>query len=98
MEFQEPFPKNFTVYSKSGCPNCLKVKNLLKEKFFICYEINCDDYIIEDKETFLSFIENKAGKMEKMFPMVFYDAKFIGGYQETIDFINKLQLSFEDIF
>jgi glutaredoxin len=98
MEFSEPFPKDFTIYSKSGCPNCSNVKKLIKEKFFPFQEINCDDYLIENKEEFLSFIENKIGKSYRIFPIVFYNQKFVGGYTETIDFINKLLLSFEELF
>lgn len=98
MEFQQPFEKDFTIYSKSGCINCTSVKKLLKEKFFAFEEINCDEYLIEEKENFLSFIENTIGKSYKTFPMVFYNGKFIGGYAETIDLIDKLLLSFEEIF
>jgi glutaredoxin len=48
MEIEEPLKTGFTVYSKSGCPNCTKVKKLLIEKKLFFVEINCDDYIIED--------------------------------------------------
>ncbi len=98
MEFQEPFKKDFTIYSKSGCINCTSVKKLLKEKFFIFNEINCDEYLIEEKEKFLLFIENKIGKSHKTFPIIFYNDNFIGGYNETIEFTNKLLLSFEEFF
>ena len=92
---QSPSNKGFTVYSKSGCPNCKLVKKLIKEKNFFLDEIDCDDYLIENKELFLQFIESYSGKKNNMFPMVFYDEKYIGGYTETIDFIDKLLLSFE---
>ena len=37
MEIEEPLKTGFTVYSKSGCPNCTKVKKLLTEKrVFFC--------------------------------------------------------------
>ena len=32
MEPTPPSCKGFTVYSKSGCPNCRNVKNLLKKE------------------------------------------------------------------
>jgi glutaredoxin len=98
MEFISPDTKGFTVYSKSGCINCIKVKNLIKDKFFLITEIDCNEYILEDKEAFLSFIEELAKKSHKTFPMVFYEGKFIGGLSETIDQIDKLLLSFEEIF
>ena len=98
MEFEEPQQKNFTIYSKSGCINCNSVKKLLKEKYFLFHEINCDEYLIEDKNNFLSFIENKVGKPYKTFPMLFYNGNFIGGYTDTIDYIDKILLSFEENF
>jgi glutaredoxin len=97
MEFQDPSQKDFTIYSKSGCPNCTKVKKIIKEKFFIFHEINCDNYLIEEREKFISFIENKTGQKFNTFPLVFYDGEVIGGYNETIDFIDKILL-FDEIF
>lgn len=98
MEIIEPNKSGFTIYSKSGCPNCISVKKLIKENKFFITEINCDEYILEDKEEFLKFIEKVAETSYKTFPMVFYDGKFIGGLTHTTEFINKLLLSFEDKF
>jgi glutaredoxin len=98
MEFEKPNETGFTVYSKSGCPNCLKVKALLKEKNLVFNVIDCDEYLIEDKENFLLFIECIIKKSCIAFPMVFNDAVFIGGFNETKDFIDKILLSFEENF
>ena len=96
MEFEEPIKSGFTIYSKSGCINCSKVKSLLKEKKIFFSVIDCDEYIIENKEDFLLFIKDKANREYKMFPMVFYDGSFIGGYTETQEYTDKLLLSFEE--
>jgi glutaredoxin len=98
MEITKPNKEGFTIYSKSGCPNCMTVKKLIKEKLFFLTEINCDEYIFEDKDEFLKFIENIAETSYKTFPMVFYEGKFIGGLSRTTEHINKLLLSFEDKF
>lgn len=98
MEIDKPIEKGFTIYSKSGCPNCLKVKAYLKQKNLILTVINCDEYIIEDREFFLSFIKELAGKEVKMFPIIFYDGQFVGGFNETVIFSDKLLLSFEENF
>ena len=95
MEFVEPNMIGFTIYSKSGCQNCTKVKKLLAEKKVFFIDIDCDDYIIEDKEKFLFFIKERANKEYKTFPMVFNDGNFIGGFTETQDYFNKL-LSFDE--
>jgi len=98
MEFPVPSEKGFTVYSKSGCINCTSVKSLLQQKFFTYIEINCDEYILENKEGFLKFIEEKAETSYKTFPMVFYNNKFVGGLAHTKEFVDKSLLSFEDNF
>lgn len=90
MNFEEPSKIGFTIYTKSGCPNCTKTKNVFKEKHFSYMAIDCDDYLIEEKEKFLAFIKSKIHHDYKMFPMIFYDGVFIGGYKETQDYIEKL--------
>jgi glutaredoxin len=97
MEFKEPCQKGFTIYSKSGCTNCTKIKTILKERNLIFNIIDCDDYIIEDKEQFFLFIKEKTRVDCRIFPIVFNDNQFIGGFTETKNYIDKNFLSFEDI-
>jgi glutaredoxin-related protein len=95
MMFELPSEQKFTIYSKSGCINCRKVKDLLK-KNNIEYEIvDCDDYLLEDKENFLLFIQSYSVSNWKSFPMVFHDGKFIGGYDETVKYLDKITTSFD---
>ena len=96
IDFEKPNVSGFTVYSKSGCPNCVKIKKFLDEKTLNFKIVDCDEYVIEDKERFLIFINTLAEKNVKLFPMIFHDGKFIGGYNETIDFIDKMFVSFEE--
>lgn len=96
MEFEKPSDANFTVYSKSGCPNCSSVKKLLKDKNLLFNVIDCDEYIIEDKVNFLLFIKEQSKREIKQFPIIFHEGNIIGGYSETKEYINKLFLSFEE--
>ena len=91
MEFIEPEKGKFTVYSKSGCSNCLKVKNLLKTNFLAFIVIDCDEYLLDKRDEFLNFIQNKTGKEFKTFPIVFDNGKFIGGFTETVKYVTELQ-------
>ena len=93
-KYIEPLNVGFTIYTKSGCIMCSKVKNLLTEKFLFFEVVDCDEYLLEDKEDFLSFMEKKIGSPYKQFPMVFSDGVFIGGYKETSDALPKLLLDF----
>ena len=98
MEFKKPLKSGFTIYSKSGCHNCLKAKTFLHNKSLILKVVNCDEYIIEDKESFLSFITSLTNKEVRVFPIIFYDGKFVGGYNETVKFVDDLLLSFDANF
>ena len=95
MNIEKPEETGFTIYSKSGCPNCTRIKKILTEKKQTFNEINCDEYLIEDKEFFLSFIKNLAQKESKVFPMIFNSGIFIGSFNETQEFLDK-QLSFDE--
>jgi glutaredoxin len=98
MDIPEPSNKQFTIYSKSGCPNCIKVKRLLQEKQINFTVVDCDEFILEDKDAFLKFIQNLANKEYKTFPMVFDDNnQFIGGFVETHEYIDTF-LTFNETF
>jgi glutaredoxin len=96
MDFKEPLKTGFTIYSKSGCINCNKVKLLLELKNIVFDVIDCDEYILEKREIFLLFIKEISGKEIATFPIVFYDEKYIGGYSETFKFVTKQIVSFEE--
>lgn len=101
MDFPYPDKSKITVYSKSGCINCSKVKTLLKDNNITFNIIDCDEFILENKEEFLLFIKTLAGKEYRMFPIVFDNKKFIGGYNETNNYVVSLQqknLNFDDLF
>lgn len=89
MSFEEPLKTGFTIYSKSGCPNCRNVKNLLKKGNIEFQSIDCDDYLLFEREEFLSFIEEKIGKEYKSFPMIFHNEAFIGGFAETETYLKS---------
>ena len=84
--YQEPSQTTYTIYTKPGCPNCVKAKKLLEKEQILMIE--CDEYLIEDKESFLKFIQEKAKQSQeiKTFPIIFYKNQWIGGYTELIQF------------
>ena len=90
MEFPEPQKGVITVYSKSGCINCSKVKTLLNNTKTEFTVIDCDEFILDNKEKFLEFIQVLIGKEYKMFPIVFNNKQFIGGYNETNKYFTSL--------
>lgn len=87
---EEPLKKGFTIYSKNNCSYCVKVKKMLMDSQIFFLDINCDGYLSEDKEGFLSFIEERATKRHTTFPMVFKEAGFIGGFTETQEYLDTM--------
>ena len=98
MEIENPSDNGFTIYSKSGCPNCISIKTLFKNKNLSFNIINSDEYIFENKDFFLNFIKQLSNTEVKSFPIIFYEKKFIGGYNETIKFVDDLFLEFDHHF
>jgi glutaredoxin len=96
-QFIKPQADEITVYSKSGCQNCVNVKKLLTDKHVKFVVIDCDDYLVDNKEAFLEFIQEIAKKEYKMFPMVFDGNAFIGGYADTVEYVSRL-LDFTSYF
>jgi glutaredoxin len=89
MNFEEPIKNGFTIYSKSGCPNCKNVKEILKKENLDFVIIDCDEYLLFEKDDFLLFIENTIGKKYTTFPMIFSDGKFLGGITQVRELLQK---------
>ena len=91
-DFEKPSETNrYTVYSKSGCPNCKKVKELLESKQIPFTIIDCDEYLIENKHGFLIFIQELTSQEWKTFPIVFNNRRqFIGGFIDTNFYLEKI--------
>ena len=97
MEIFKPLDEGYTIYSKSGCVNCSKIKQLFKLKNIFFVEVNCDELLLENKEHFLLTISEMAQKECKVFPMIFYNGNFIGGYNEAKENMEKVEVIFDDI-
>ena len=67
----------YTIYTKSNCDACLKVKKMLPDARFV----NCDTYL-EDVDEFFDFLESLTDKAPSKFPMIFMNRDYIGGYKE----------------
>ena len=76
---------NFTVYSKSGCPYCDKVKQVLDltEQKYVIYTLEQD---FTREEFYAEFGEGST------FPQVICNDKKLGGSVDTIKFLKEHQL------
>jgi glutaredoxin len=97
MDIPEPLDNQFTIYSKSGCPNCKNVKLFLQEKNAQFTIIDCDEFILEDKLAFLLFIQKMTGKESTYFPIVFDNKIFVGDFRDTIKHFENI-LDFDEQF
>ena len=81
--FIPPQKKGYTIYSISNCKYCKMSCDKIRSDKKI---INCDDYILtlRDRDAFYKKIQKHTKIKYIHFPMIFKDAKFIGGYKELI--------------
>lgn len=73
------------VYSRTGCPFCTKIKQVLEAKKF-----NYKEYLLDrdfDRQTFYT----KFGK-GSTFPQVIMDGKNRGGCTETVKYLRESNL------
>lgn len=84
----------FTLYSKTGCNDCEKAKELLKNQKYIL--INCDQMIKNNRDEFVKSMEIKTHRPFKQFPLIFLGDDFIGGYNELLEYLTFI--SDENIF
>ena len=83
--------KGWTVYTRSCCKYCIKVRKLL-DIFDLPYNIvDCDNCLIipELHDEFQEFLLNLCGRVPKHFPLVFKDNVYIGGYKETLHYLKN---------
>jgi len=79
--YVHPYKQGFTLYTKSNCNFCAKVKRLFKSNNMTYKMIQCDKYIAYNKEDFFYFIRNITGRNIRTFPIIFYNGKFIDTYE-----------------
>ncbi len=80
-DYETPNENTYTIYTKSGCTYCTKAKKLLVNENIQL--IDCDDYLLDDKESFLNFIHNITNNPNcNTFPIIFHNKKYVGGYIE----------------
>ena len=67
----------YTLLTKANCKWCTKAKELLPR----AQVIHCDS-LLQDRDGFFQEVDLLSGRQYRMFPMVFYNSMFIGGYSE----------------
>jgi glutaredoxin-like protein len=73
-------PRNFTIFTKPGCPFCAKAKALLTEKGFAYEEISTGSHNVSMKS-----VAAVTGK--STVPQVFENGKLIGGSEDLAKYL-----------
>jgi len=91
----------FTIYTKSGCPYCVRAKDLLRStrRSAQVKEIDCDPFLTSavQKEEFLATMATYCGRSYRTFPMIFHQGQFVGGYSELLQYLER-QHQMDDAF
>ena len=92
MNITRPVMDSYTIYSKSGCLYCTKAKVLLQNERVPTLVVNCDEFLLGNKEEFLNLMKSLIGHEYRTFPMIFKNGRFIGGYNKTKDFYEQSKI------
>lgn len=76
----------WTIFTKTNCSFCKKVKTLIPEAEFV----ESDGFLAESRDVFLAKMDKWTGKEYRKFPMVFLDKRFIGGYAEAKQYLDDM--------
>ena len=89
MNVPHPASDSYTIYSKSSCLYCTKAKGLLQNERVPPLVVNCDEFLLENKQEFLNLMKSLIGYEYRTFPMIFKNGRFIGGYNKTKEFYEE---------
>ena len=88
MEKPTEDKETFTILTKTGCRHCKTLKKVLEIGNFKYVVVDCDDFILEDREQFIKKIKEYTNINDIVyFPIVFYEGKYL---EEPIKFIDSL--------
>jgi glutaredoxin len=83
-------PGVFTLLTKTGCNDCVRLKRILELNDMEYETVDCDEYLQADRDEFIKSIKliiNDNDVERVFFPIVFYE----GGYvKRHYEFIGKL--------
>jgi hypothetical protein len=54
--------------------------------------VDCDEFLLENKEEFFYKMKSFIGYEYKTLPMIFKNGRFIGGYNKTKDFYEESKI------
>ena len=92
MNIPRPASNSYTIYSKSGCLYCTKARVLLQNEQVPPLYVDCDEFLLENKEEFLNLMKSLIGYEYRTFPMIFKNGRFIGGYTKTQEFYEESKI------
>ena len=81
-----PSALGYTIFTKRDCGDCEKVKAFLTSKALSFNAIECDDFLVNDREAFIVAAREAMGASSALpvrFPLVFAQGAYVGGYQAT---------------
>ena len=83
--------EGITVFTKSKCLYCEKLKGYLFNKSIEYKQICCDEYYENEKskKQLRDDLTNLTGKTNNTYPMVFLNGIYLGGYYNVLDYYGE---------
>lgn len=88
MNFENPEKVGITVYTKTNCIECDKMKGYMQNNKLDYKVIYCDAYYEneEKRKQFLEYMFLLTGHKIRQFPIIFMDGTYIGSYIDLMEY------------
>jgi glutaredoxin len=80
----------FIIHTKAKCVYCVRVKAALSQHGHEYKEIDHTENLLNHREKVIRELKHITGRDKITFPLVFHDEKFIGGCDDTIQYLYGL--------
>jgi glutaredoxin len=80
----------FIVHTRSKCVYCVRVRAALSQHGHEYKEVDYTEELEQNREKVIYKLRQLTGRDKITFPLVFHDDKFIGGCDDTIQYLYSI--------
>ena len=89
----------FVVFSKPGCPNCTRAKDMIRANGYKFVVHDCAEWLLNDRDGLFARLRTLANNAESFsdgklyFPIIFHENTFVGSFAQLQNFVHILQVN-----
>lgn len=88
----------FVVFSKPGCPNCTRAKDMIRDNGYKFVLHDCAEWLLSNRDELFAKIRTLSNNAESFsdgklhFPIIFHENTFVGSFAHLQNFIHQLHI------